>query len=81
MRSRRLRASSKEGINMELNEAIQYYNNLANNIDKNPLLGDSSSEAKQLTLWLQELKELQQKLSSMSDLTQSNNALDQIEEE
>lgn len=53
---------------MELNEAIQYYNNLANDIDKNPLPGDSSSEAKQLTLWLQELKELQQKLSPIGDL-------------
>lgn len=41
---------------MTIDEAINYYSNLANDIDKNPLPGDSSSELRQIAEWLEELK-------------------------
>lgn len=45
---------------MTIDEAINYYNNLADDIDKNPLPGDSSSEPRQLADWLEELKIFQE---------------------
>lgn len=45
---------------MTIDEAINYYNNLADDIDKNPLPGDSSSEPRQIAEWLEELKIFQE---------------------
>lgn len=41
---------------MTIYGAIKYYNDLADDIDKNPLSGDDSAEARQLVEWLEELK-------------------------
>lgn len=41
---------------MTIHAAIKYYNDLADDIDKNSLPGDSSTEPRQLAEWLEELK-------------------------
>ena len=41
---------------MTIHAAIKYYNDLADDIDKNPLSGEDSAEARQLVEWLEELK-------------------------